>query len=273
MPMAGWLISPKQRLKRMNSALRSSYPMLSPGKAKPDDTHWSCGSIGFFKGFTIKEQNDFELLASYFQCPATRNLICEGDEPSRILFLLEGAVNISMTSSDGRRLFLGVAGAGETLGLASAISGNGSEIQAEARYPCRIASLQRKDFLEFLSHHAVASQNACREMSLHYRGACERLRILGLTTSTTSKLAYLLLEWCKAGQQTSAGIEIRCVLTHGEIGDYIGASRETVTRALTDFRSHDLMSMRGSMLIVTSRSALAVYAGIDSNPRPPRPAA
>jgi CRP/FNR family transcriptional regulator, cyclic AMP receptor protein len=257
----------------MNSALRLSFPMLCPGKAKPDDAQWSGGSEGFFKGFTNKEQSDFELLASYFQCPATGILIREGEEPSRILFLLEGAVNISMTSSDGRRLFLGVAEAGETLGIASAISGNGSEIQAEARYPCRIASLQRKDFLEFLLHHPVASQNACRELCLHYAGACERLRILGLTTSATARLAYLLLEWCKAGQQTSAGIQMRCALTHGEIGDYIGASREMVTRTLTDFRFHDQMSLRGSTLIVTSRSGLAVYAGIDSIPGPHGPAA
>jgi CRP/FNR family transcriptional regulator, cyclic AMP receptor protein len=271
--MAWWLISPKQKFKTMKSGLRLSFPMLSPGKAKPDDAHWSGGSEGFFKGFTIKEQSDFELLALYFQCPATRILICEGEEPSRIPFLREGAVNISMSSSDGRRLFLGVAGAGETLGLASAISGNGSEIQAEARYPCRIASLQRKDILELLLHHPVASQNASRELCLHYAGACERLRILGLTTSATARLAYLLLEWCKAGQQTSAGIQIRCALTHGDIGDYIGAPRETVARTLTDFRSHDLMSLCGSTLIVMSRSALAAYAGTDSIPGPHGPAA
>ena len=64
----------------------------------------------------------------------------------------------------------------------------------------------------------------------------------------------------------------RCALTHGEIGDCIGASRETVTRTLTDFRSHDLMSLRGSKPIVTSRSALAVYAGIESIPGLHRPA-
>jgi CRP/FNR family transcriptional regulator, cyclic AMP receptor protein len=213
------------------------FPMLSPARAKRDDAHLSGGSEGFFKGFTPKEQSDFELLSTQFRCPAARVLICEEEEPSRILFLLEGAVNISMTSSDGRRLFLGVAGAGETLGLASAISGNCSEIRAEARYPCRIASLPRKDFLDFLLHHPIASQNACRELCLHYTGACERLRIFGLTASATERLAYLLLEWCNAGQQTGDGIQIRCGLTHEEIGDYIGASRETVTRTLTDFRN------------------------------------
>lgn len=249
------------------------FPLLRPGRAMQDDVHRPRGTEGFFQGFTGKDQGDFELLATHFRCPAATLLISEEDAPSRILFLLEGAVNISMNSSDGKRLLLGVAGAGDTLGLTSAISGNCSEIQAEARYPCRIASMQRQDFLEFLLRHPVASQNAGRELCLHYTRACERLRILGLTTSATERLACLLLEWCKEGQPTSAGIQIRCVLTHEEIGDYIGASRETVTRTLADFRSHDLMRLRGTALTVTSRSALAVYAGIDSIPGPHGPAA
>jgi CRP/FNR family transcriptional regulator len=191
-------------------------------------------------------------------------LIREAQEPSRILFLLEGEVNISMNSSDGKRLSLGVAGAGDTLGLNSAVSGVSSEIQAEAVYPCRIASLQRQYFLEFLSRHPIASQNVARELSLYYSRACDRLRILGLTSTATAKLARLLLGWCRGGQETESGVQIRCALTHQEIGEYIGASRETVTRILADFKSHDLVRLRGSTLVVRSRHALALHAGINS---------
>ena len=204
------------------------------------------------------------MLATHFHCPGSTVLISEAQEPSSILFLLEGEVNISMNSSDGRRLLLGVAGAGDILGLASAISGESSEIRAEAMYPCRIASLQRQDFLEFLSRHPIASQNVARELSLHYTRACERLRILGLTSSAMARLAYLLLEWCRGASRQRSGFQVRCVLTHQEIGEYIGASRETVTRTLADFKSHDLVRLRGSTLVVTSRRALAAYAGIDS---------
>jgi CRP/FNR family transcriptional regulator len=63
------------------------------------------------------------------------------------------------------------------------------------------------------------------------------------------------------------------VLTHEEIGECIGASRETVTRYLTDFRKHGLMEMRGTILIIPSRSALAIYAGFESMPDPREPAA
>jgi CRP/FNR family transcriptional regulator len=238
-----------------------------------DDAHRPCGTEGFFRGLSAEAQSDFASLATDFRCPGSTVLISEAQEPSRILFLLEGEVNISMNSSDGRRFLLGVASAGETLGLTSVISGDPSEIRAQAVYPCSIASLRRRDFLGFLLRYPIASQNVARELCVHLARARERLRILGLTSSAKARLAHLLLEWCRGGQQTRSGVQIRCALTHREIGECIGASRETVTRALADFRARDLVRLNGSALVVTSWHALADYAGIDSIRDPHQPAA
>jgi len=238
-----------------------------------DDTGGPCGTEGFFKDLSAEAQREFASLATRFHCPGSTVLITEAEEPSSIFFLLDGEVNISMNSSDGRRLLLGVAGAGDTLGLTSVISGERSETRAQAMYPCSIAMLHRRDFLEFLSRHPIASQNVARELCAQLAGARARLRIFGLTSSATARLAHLLLEWCKDGQQTRNGVEIRCVLTHLDIAECIGASRETVTRALADFKAHDLVKVRGSTVVVTNCSALATYAGIDSVPEPDKPAA
>jgi CRP/FNR family transcriptional regulator len=56
------------------------------------------------------------------------------------------------------------------------------------------------------------------------------------------------------------------VLTHGEIGECIGTSRETVTRNLMDFKNHGLAELRGTLLNIPSRIALANYAAIESVP-------
>jgi CRP/FNR family transcriptional regulator, cyclic AMP receptor protein len=240
------------------------FPTPGAPGLKRGEVRWSFGTEGFFRDLPARARSDFELLATHFHCPGSTVLISEAQRPSRILFLLEGEVSISLNSSDGKRLLLGVACAGDTLGLNSVVSGVSSEIQAEAVYACRIASLQRQDFLDFLSRHPIASQNVARELSLYYRRACERLRILGLTSTATAKLAHLLLEWCRGGQETESGVQIRWALTHQEIGEYIGAARETVTRTLADFKSHDLVRLRGSTLVVTSRVALAAHAGINS---------
>jgi CRP/FNR family transcriptional regulator len=63
------------------------------------------------------------------------------------------------------------------------------------------------------------------------------------------------------------------MLTHEEIGECIGASRETVTRTLTDLKNQGLIRLNGSTLIVPSCMALAVYAGIDSMRFPNEPVA
>jgi CRP/FNR family cyclic AMP-dependent transcriptional regulator len=251
----------------------ADFPTITCSAIERDDARWPYGKGEFFRGLSLKARRDFELLATHFQCPGSAVLIREQQIPLSVHFLLEGEVNISMNSFDGKRFLLGVAVTGDILGLSSALSGDSSEITAEARFPCKIASLHRQDFLDFLLQYPDASQNVARELSFLYRRTCERLRILGLITSVPARLARLVLEWCRDGQPTKRGIQIRCALTHGEIGECIGASRETVTRTLTDFKNQDLVILRGSTLIVPSRVALASYAGIDSSPDPSEPAA
>src|ERR1700676_1510431 len=174
-----------------------------------------------------------------------------------------------MNSFDGRRFLLGVACAGDILGLTSAISGDRSEIKAEARYPCKIASMRRRDFLQFLLRYPVACHNVLRELSLHHTQACVRLRTLGVNSGVHARLASLLLEWCKTGQKTESGTQIRLSFTHEEIGEYIVSSRESVSRTLADLKNQYLVIKRGSTLIVPSLGALANYAGIDSMPNDP----
>ena len=248
-------------------------PMPRPFGVAGEDICGPRGIEGFFQDLPAEARSDFASLATRFRCEGSTVLITEAEEPSSVFFLLDGEVNISMNSSDGRRLLLGVARAGDTLGLTSAISGERSETRAQAIYPCSIASLQRREFLGFLSRHPMASKNVARELCAQLAGARARLRIFGLTSSVMARLAQLLLEWCKDGQQTKSGVQFRCVLTHLEIAESIGASRETVTRALADFKAHDLIKVRGSTVIVTNCSALATYVGIDSVPDPGEPAA
>jgi CRP/FNR family transcriptional regulator len=263
----------EQTVQPCENGSMGDFPMLVSSELNWDDARWPSGTGEFFRGLSFGARRDFESLATHFSCPPTEVLIGEEQVPFSILFLLEGEVNVSMNSPDGRRFLVGVAGAGEILGLSSAVSGDSSEINAEARLPCKIASLQRQDFLDFLLKYPAASQNVARELSLLYRQSCERLRILGLTTSVPAKIARLMLDWCREGQKTNSGTEIRCTLTHEEIGECIGASRETVTRTLTDLKNHNLIRLNGSTLIVPSRMSLAVYAGIDSTLFPNDPVA
>ncbi len=96
---------------------------------------------------------------------------------------------------------------------------------------------------------------------------------MGTGSTSTAKLAHLLLDWCEEGDETIRGSRIQCSLSHKEIGDCIGLSREQVTQSMNNFRNHGLVELHGLTFIVPSRRALAVFAGIGATPNPSRPAA
>ena len=206
---------------------------------------------------------EFESLKTTSNCPAETTLFVEQQVPDTIIFLLAGQVKLSMNSSAGRRVILGIAFPGESLGLASVISGSRYEITAETVSPCTIASVERKGYLQFLNRHPSVYGNVARELCLEYVRACEKVRRLGLAVTASAKLVRFLLDQCAEGQDTEPGARLFCSLTHGEIGECIGVTRETVTRLFTDFKSRELLESRGSTLIISDRKALEVYAGME----------
>lgn len=205
----------------------------------------------------LKDLASMTFASSY---PAGMILFSEKDQAPGIYVVLEGEVKLSMNSSDGRRLILRIAKKGEILGLASALSGKPCEMTAETLYPAKIAPIVRKDFLNFLTRHPEVYQAVTEELSRDYTMACEQLRTVGLSNSAPEKLARLLLEWSENGKTTECGTHFRFPLTHGEIGEFIGASRETVTRTLSVFKSRRLVAFHGSTLTIPSKAALESFA-------------
>src|SRR6202034_3438245 len=102
----------------------------------------------------------------------------------------------------------------------------------------------------FLLRSPVARQNVARQMSLEYRRTLEKLRTLALTSNAPKKLARLLLDWCAEGTPTLRGVRIQCSFTHGEIGELIGTSRETITRCINYFKRRGLVAQHGAALLV-----------------------
>jgi CRP/FNR family transcriptional regulator len=197
-------------------------------------------------------------------CPSGMILFHEQEMPSLILFLMEGQVRLSMNSSTGKRLTLGIADPGDTLGLAPSLSGMQYDTTAETVCPCRIASLGREKYLSFLMRHPSAYKNALLELCQDRARGYDQLRAIGLMATAPVKLARLLLEWCDEGQKTDKGTRLSCAFTHGEIGEFIGTSRETVTRIFRDLKYRELLEARGSTLIISDRRALEVYAGLEN---------
>jgi CRP/FNR family transcriptional regulator len=187
-------------------------------------------------------------------------LFAEGEPVRSVFIIIEGEVRLSINSSEGKRLSLRIAREGDIIGLSSALSGTPYDMTAETLYPAKIASIERREFLKFLSRNPDAYQSVTEELGRQMSTACSQLRTLGLSSSAPEKLARLLLEWGGRGQTKESGCRMRFSLTHEEIGDFIGTSRETVSRTLSNFKSRRLVAFQGCMMTIPSRAALADYA-------------
>ncbi len=216
----------------------------------------------FFRKLSAAAQQDLESMEFPTLYQPGVLLFSEKSVPAGVFIVVSGEVKLSINSSEGKRLILSIAKAGEVLGLSSVLSGMSSEMTAEVLYPARIAIIERDQFIGFMSRHPEVYQVVTQELSLQYKIACEQLRTVALSGSAPEKLARLLLDWSESGQKTEAGMRFRFSLTHEEIGEFIGASRETVTRTLSTFKSRRLVAFHGSILEIPNRIALESIAGL-----------
>ena len=210
----------------------------------------------FFCKLSSPALKSFELIRSSSAYPEGAVLFLEKQEVRGVFVLCEGEVKLSISSSEGKTLILRIAKPGEILGLTAALSGMPYEVTAETLHPCHIAFIRRDDFTRFITAHPEAYQGIVNQLSANYRGACAQLRTVGLSSSAPEKLAKLLLDWSSTAEHSKPGARIKMPLTHEEIAEFIGSSRETVTRALGEFKTRRLVTLKGFTLTIENREGL-----------------
>lgn len=218
-----------------------------------------CKEGEFFNSLSPDAMRDLQDIARALDCPAKAVLFQEQQLPTRMLILLDGCAKISLNSSTGRRVILRIAKPTEFLGLSAVLSGKFHEVTAETLHRCRLASIPRQSFLDFLMRHPAVYQGLARELSLEVNRVCEQLRIVSHSSLAAVRLAMLLLEWSVDSRVTNRKNCLTVLLNHEEIGECIGTARETVTRAFDNLKQRKLIAIHGSVVII-NRIALEAYA-------------
>ena len=177
-------------------------------------------------------------------------------EPARGMYLVgRGRIKLSICASDGRTLILRVAGEGEALGIAASISRRDYEATAETLEPCEVSFIRQSDLLRLVRVHGELAFWVTRQLSLNYNSTCREIRDLMLSESASEKLARLLVHWLPEKEEGKT-CQMKLAMTHEEIGQMIGTSRETVTRLFAGFKKQQLIQLKGSTLLVPNRTAL-----------------
>jgi len=199
----------------------------------------------------VQKLNEIKSTAIY---PKSAVLFIEGQRPRGVFVLCTGKAKLSTSSSEGKTIITKISDPGDVLGLNATISNHPYEVTAEMIEPGQANFISREALLEFLKQNGEVALRVAEQLSRNYYVAYEEIRTLGLATSPAEKFAKLLLSWEADGNHGSNSI--RLTLTHEEIAEMIGTTRETVSRLFSEFKRKQLVQIKGSTLTIRNRDGL-----------------
>ncbi|MFY9905301.1 MAG: Crp/Fnr family transcriptional regulator [Terriglobales bacterium] len=218
-------------------------------------------SSSFFCDLSRDSVADFNKIKHAALFPEHAVVLVEGQSAWGIFILCQGRAKLSTTSRDGKTLIIRIAEAGEVLGLHAVVTGGPYELTVETMQPCQLDFVGQDDMLRFLDDHVDASFHAIQHLARDCSDSYGVARTIGLSNSVTERFAKFLLETAAAGRVNRGSVRVRLAMTHEEISQLIGTSRETITRLLSEFRRNELAELKGSMLIIHNRPALQHMVG------------
>jgi CRP/FNR family cyclic AMP-dependent transcriptional regulator len=189
-------------------------------------------------------------------------LLClEGQPPRGIYVLCAGRAKLSTTSAEGKSIILRIAEPGEVLGLTAAVSNSPYEATIETLEPSQANFISQSDFVHFLQEFPDVGIKVAQQLTHNCKCAYSEIRSLGLSNSVPEKIAKLILAWSEhpieLRRPTINGeIPIRVTLTQEEIAQFVGTSRETVSRVLGDFRRKGWLKIKGATWNILNKRAL-----------------
>jgi CRP/FNR family cyclic AMP-dependent transcriptional regulator len=178
-----------------------------------------------------------------------RVIIQEGDHGDTMFVVLSGRVLVYLADEEGREVLLGEYGAGEHFGEMMLDHGPRSASVATVE-PTRCSVLTRDELEAYLEANPKAASALARML-------IGRVRILTRTVGNLAlldvygRVARYLLERCEEeGDPAPEGHLLRKIPTQQHIASRIGTSRETVSRALSEFQRRGFIEQRGKALLV-----------------------
>ena len=171
--------------------------------------------------------------------PANAILINEGDQSDSLYVLLEGRVKVYASDADGREVILNILEPGEYFGELSLVDDAPRSASVMSMGPVRLMMITKSEFKQCLAENPEIAFNLIRALTKEIRALTDSVKSLALM-DVYGRVAHTLLDLA-VEKQGKMVIEQR--LTHQEIANMVGASREMVSRILKDLATGNYISV------------------------------
>lgn len=193
-------------------------------------------NIQLFSG--LDDEELYQISAKVVLKEFKRNevILYEEDTNEFMYIILLGKVNVIQTTEDGKEIILATHQSGEFFGEMSLIDGRTSPATVLATEDSLVAIISKPEFHSLLTNYAKVLERMLQILCSRIRDSWSRIHLLNFkNASQRIKMLLLTLSFDK-GEKTSEGITLNIKLTHQNIADMVGLTRETVTRVLDKWR-------------------------------------
>ena len=206
-----------------------------------------------------------EVVASQFEYIDVQRgqvIFHEGEPGDSLYIVLAGKVKLGRTSSDGRENLLAILGPGQLCGELSIFDPGPRSATVTAVTDASFASLSHEDLLRWLEGRPVVARGLLTQLAGRLRKANDVVADL-VFSDVPGRVAKALLDLAdRFGRTADDGVHVHHDLTQEELAQLVGASRETVNKALADFASRGWLRLDGKSVIIMDPERLARRARV-----------
>ncbi len=208
-------------------------------------------TVPLFKSLGNAEVANFAQLAREKSYPRGSVILFEDDQGDSLFVVRDGRVKVVLVAEDGREVILGILGVGEHFGELSLIDDQPRSAHVVAMEDSTLLVLRREDFRRRVEQNPAVAWALLIELSRRLRRADEKIGSLVLL-DVPGRIARVILD---AAAEVGSDFIDR-PLTHQTIAHVIGASRETVSRAMREFVEAGWINTERRRIRITDRVAL-----------------
>jgi CRP/FNR family transcriptional regulator, cyclic AMP receptor protein len=177
-------------------------------------------------------------------------LFHEGDRGDRLYVIAEGKIKLGRSSADGRENLLAILGPGEMFGELSLFDPGPRTATATAVAETQLLAIGNDQLQEYLTQRPRVAATLLAALARRLRRTNESLADL-VFTDVPGRVAKALLDLAsRFGRPTEEGIMVSHDLTQEELAQLVGASRETVNKALADFASRGWLRLEARAVLL-----------------------
>ena len=183
-------------------------------------------------------------------------LFHEGDPGDRLFVIRSGKIKLGRRSSDGRENLLSIQGPGEMFGELSLFDPGPRTATATVVADAELVELAHTDLVAWLEQHPTVAKHLLKALAHRLRHTNEALADL-VFSDVPGRVAKALLDLAtRFGEPTDEGVRVAHDLTQEELAQLVGASRETVNKALADFAARGWVRREGRAVVLLDADRL-----------------